>query len=437
MRTALAYLCTASLALTTTAHADLDAVGPVPAATLLIPYFQVDVSDQACAGSDGATTLVSVNNAGKLPTLAHLTFWTDQGIPALWFDIYLTGYDVQTFNLRDVFCLGDLPSTGFAVSHQGALSSPNVAFEGCNNTTTPGAGPVWFPDEAINSTFRAHLKAWLTGNESPSTHNCAGSGQLGDHVAVGYVTIDQGERCSETHPANPAYFSSGSLGFRNVLWGDFILVDPANDFSQGFTAVPIEAKDPNGPEAFAPGQHTFYGRYVGASASDQREPLGTTTAARFATGGAFDATTFYVWREGNQQASAYFCNLPGPSSWYPLGLGNPSGVGAIAIFDERENFLEPAQGPSALEPPTSVAPNQTNAVSVGPGQLYDTGSFHFGWIYQNLQSTAVSAIYGEGDVAAQQYTLVALSAAGRYSVGLDGFQLDSANDAIVANPFYR
>jgi hypothetical protein len=75
----------------------------------------------------------------------------------------------------------------------------------------------------------------------------------------------------------------------------------------------------------------------------------------------------------------------------------------------------------------------TNFVPVGPGeQLYDTGSFRFGWIYQSLQSSGALLIYG--DRAAQQYTLVAISAAGRFSVGLEAFQLDNANDPIMIHP---
>lgn len=421
-----------SLLLVHVANAELDAVGPVPAATLLIPYFQVDVSDAACAQADGATTLFSVNNIAKEPTLAHLTFWTDQGVPVLWFDVYLTGYDVQTFNLRDVFCHGNISSTGFAVSNEGPLSGPNVPFPGCNNTTIPGENPLWVAQEAISTTFRTHLKAWLTGNPSPSTHDCAGSGQLGDDIAVGYVTIDQTDHCNLKNATDVEYFTTDLIGFRNVLWGDFMLVDPTNNFSQGFTAVPIEAADPSGPDAFAPGDHTFYGRYVGTSAIDQREPLPTTTAARYATGGAFDATTFYVWREGDSSASPYPCNQFGPSSWYPLSLGNSSGTGVVTIFDEGENSLVDIFFPSSF---TFSPPNQANAVSVGPGQFYDTGSFRFGWIYQNLQSNATFFAYG--DFAAQQYTLVAISAAGRFSVGLEAFQLDDANQPIGTNPSFH
>lgn len=405
------------------AFAALDSVDTVPAATLLVPYFQVDVSDEACASSSGLTTLFSVNNASAAPTLAHVTVWTDQSVPALDFDIYLTGYDVQTLNVRDFFCSGNLPRTGFAVSNQGAFSDPNIAFPSCNNGTSNGADPVWGPG-AISVSFREHLKAWFTGNASPSTGNCAGSGQLGDSIAVGYITIDEADDCSALFPSDAGYFTGGIAGFDNVLWGDYFLVDEANNFAQGFTAVHIEAA----PTAalYVPGDHTFYGRYVAATAVDQREPLPTTMGARFAAGGVFDATTYYIWREGNNSVSPYSCALAGPSSWYPLGASNTSGGGAILIFDEEENPITVTQGPSGEPVPSApIPPNETNYWTVGPGGDYDTASFNFGWVYQNLQSISVTPIYG--DTNAQQYTVWSISAAGRFSVGLDGIQLDNAD----------
>ncbi len=69
-----------------------------PAATLLIPYFEVDLSRP-----DGATTLISINNASSKPALARVVMWTDWGVPTLAFDVYLTGYDIQSLNLRDLF----------------------------------------------------------------------------------------------------------------------------------------------------------------------------------------------------------------------------------------------------------------------------------------------------------------------------------------------
>src|SRR5215813_6409377 len=75
----------------------------VPAATLLVPYFEVDLNNP-----NGITTLFSINNASATAVLAHVTVWTDQSVPALDFDVYLTGYDVQTINLRDIFVGGNL-----------------------------------------------------------------------------------------------------------------------------------------------------------------------------------------------------------------------------------------------------------------------------------------------------------------------------------------
>src|SRR3978361_1222260 len=77
-----------------------------PAATLLLPYFEVDLNN-----ANGLTTLVSVNNSSALAVLAHMTIWSDLSVPVLDFNIYLTGYDVQTINLRDIVVNGALPQT--------------------------------------------------------------------------------------------------------------------------------------------------------------------------------------------------------------------------------------------------------------------------------------------------------------------------------------
>src|SRR5713226_3985455 len=68
-----------------------------PAATLLLPYFDVDVT-----GETGQTTLFTVTNVTRYPQIAHVTLWTDHGYPVMVFNLYLTGYDVQGINLTDV-----------------------------------------------------------------------------------------------------------------------------------------------------------------------------------------------------------------------------------------------------------------------------------------------------------------------------------------------
>jgi len=78
-------------------------IGPGLAATLLIPYFELDL-----AHPFNVTTLISVNNGLNPPALSRVVLWTDWGVPTLAFDIYLKGFDVQTINVRDLFNGDDL-----------------------------------------------------------------------------------------------------------------------------------------------------------------------------------------------------------------------------------------------------------------------------------------------------------------------------------------
>src|ERR1700719_2623576 len=81
----------------------------VPAATLLLPYFEVSLDDP-----NGLTTLFSINNAAAAAVLAHVAIWSDLSVPVVNFNVYLTGYDVQTINLRDIVVYGHLPQTASA-----------------------------------------------------------------------------------------------------------------------------------------------------------------------------------------------------------------------------------------------------------------------------------------------------------------------------------
>src|SRR5436309_3362904 len=83
----------------TTNNNDSCDITVAPAATLLLPYFEVDT--QAQIGT-GTTTLFTVTNASRYPQIAHVTVWTDWSFPVLNFNLFLTGYDVQGINLYDV-----------------------------------------------------------------------------------------------------------------------------------------------------------------------------------------------------------------------------------------------------------------------------------------------------------------------------------------------
>src|SRR5215213_5998828 len=80
----------------TTNNDDSCDISVTPAATLLLPYFEVDVT--ATAGT-GRTTLFSVTNVSPFPQIAHVTVWTDWSFPVLDFNLFLTGYDVQPINM--------------------------------------------------------------------------------------------------------------------------------------------------------------------------------------------------------------------------------------------------------------------------------------------------------------------------------------------------
>lgn len=245
--------------------------GPRPAATLLFPYFEVDL-----AGANGRTTLISVTNAGEQPTLAHVVLWTDWGLPTLAFDLFLAADDVQSINLRDLFA-GVLPQTG------------GGTFAGCAN-------PLVLP--ALDDAALLTLRQQHTGQPDGQQH-CAGSGRAGSDVALGYLTIDVVRACSAAirFPTQSAYFEPGDgriAANDNLLLGDFFLVDAASDLAQGGEAAHIVADEAR----FGGRTQTFYGPWIDHSGDDARAPLGTRHRARFLNGGVFSGgTDLVVWAE--------------------------------------------------------------------------------------------------------------------------------------------
>ncbi len=393
------------------AFAVIGTIDDVPAATLLLPYFELDLANQ-----QGVNTLFSINNASATAVLAHVTVWTDQSVPALDFDVYLTGYDVQTISLRDILQNGNLPRTASAgqdtptdtISPQGPVSQ-DINFASCSVLPyAPGA---------VSVSFRNHLQAWFQGNQSPATGNCAGSKQPDTNILRGYVTVDTVNACNLFFPSDWAFYAP-FVTDQNVLWGDYFYVNPdpvTGNFAQGETLVHIESC----PTCFVPGDHTFYGRYNGATADDAREPLPTTMAARFLNGGGFTGgTDFLIWREADESDTAYNCNLQGPSTWYPLEAAQ------IVIFDEQEQPVTADTCPSGdptCEQEVTI-PNEANRIDVDADLL---APFDFGWAWLNLQHPEVAPIYG--DTAAQTWVTAVMDANGRFSVGFDAIQLDNAN----------
>ena len=399
------------------AVAVIGTIDVVPASTLLVPYFEVDLDNQ-----NGVNTLFAIGNSSASATLAHVTIWTDWSIPVLDFDVYLTGFDIETISLYNVLVKGELPQTasngqdtpGDTISPHGPISQ-DINFASCN-----GFLPYNIP--AVSQNFRNHLAAVLTGKKSPVDGSCAGENH-GDNIARGYVTIDVTNACSQQFPSDTGYFVKGGGGIagdRNILLGDYFYVNPTQNFAQGNTAVHIEANAP----AFTPGEYTFYGRYVNGSAIDDREPLATTFFARFVTSPVFDAGTNYiVWRDSKFP--------PGSSCTTGPNYGDLFADQIVVFNEEEEPFLVVSGGPSGQPVPGAecIFCNETQSTAVGTD--LDTGGFNFGWTYLNLNhATTLDATLGPGYInIAQAWVVVTMSAEGRYSVGYDAFPMDNASTA--------
>jgi hypothetical protein len=398
------------LAFAVPAPAAICNIDVAPAATLLLPYFEVDLNNP-----NGITTLVSVNNSSAQAVLAHVTIWSDLSVPVLAFNIYLTGYDVQTINLRDILITGNLPQTASAgqdptdtISPKGAKSQ-DINFSSCTGQLPPPPLPV---------AFIQHLDLSLTGKASPVFNGqCAGQ-NLGDNVARGYITFDTVNNCTLRDASNPSYFSS-DISFQNVLWGDYIYVNTTKNFANGGALVHIEASLTD-PATTTAGRYTFYGRYVGWNASDHREPLATNFGGRYVTGSDFNGgTSFVVWRDSKTIQLPFACpSAPGRPSWYPLGMEG------VDTFDEQEHVSVPPVFPGS---PTGIVPFPAEAQRTIISGADFPVPFNFGWIFLDFNTTVAGNPNPSFDpAAAQAWVIYDMDSNGHFSAGFEALRLDSA-----------
>jgi hypothetical protein len=383
----------------------IGATNNVPAATLLLPYFEVDMAD-----ANGVTTLLSINNASATAILAHVTVWTDLGVPTFAYNVYLTGYDVQTINVRDIFTgavsrtASDGQDPSDTISPQGDFSQ-DINFASCTGQ---------LPPPAVNADYLSHLQRSHTGQSSPFFGDKCSARSI-DNVVRGYITVDTVNNCTLRVAGDPGYFGAGGSGDatnQNVLWGDYFFVNPAENFAQGDSLVHIEASSTD-PETSVAGQYTFYGKYVGWNAADNREPLGAVWAARFLNGGAFTGGTSMIsWRDSKVNQAPFSCG--GSPAWYPLSSES------LVAFDESEN-------------PENVSLESLPAASQKADVSLDLGvSPSFGWLYLNLnQANATAGSKPDEDpFAAQSFVSPVMDASGRFSVGFRGIQIESAAKSI-------
>ena len=427
-------------------------IGVTPAATLLLPYFEVDT---AATSGAGATTLFTITNTSRYPQIAHVTVWTDWSFPVLDFNIFLTGYDVQGINLYDVIVRGTVAGSGTSVTTTPGVASGTTGATPLNNTSNPnflasvGSTCNGLPGNLPGDLVTAVRNALTTGT-GYSTGGVSCSGAIGGNHgtrAIGYVTVDVAATCSTALPTNSAYYTGASaeILFDNVLIGDYQQLGPSpsgTGTTTGYDAggnpmVHIRAVPEGGLSGQAGGvavatilPFTFYDRYTptGARTADRRQPLPSQWAARYIQSTTFGyATDYKIWREGVTNGGAGCA----------VSVNSALAVTSIVRFDEHENsfgygssqICSPCS-PGGIPPLPETSRTSTTASNFPTLGGTDAG----GWMYLNLSDNATSTVGASAGVPVAVYSAqrAGFGNVGGALPGASGSRTTSQNWVIVS-----
>lgn len=455
---------------TTTNNDDSCDISVLPAATLLLPYFEVDIRQPA---NNAINTNFTITNVSNFSQVAHITIWTDRSFPVLDFNIYLTGYDVQGINLYDILARGQIPPTGSGTSDTATnvnsprgtrsqlasanlnfIQPPSAFFAACSSL----AGQIPGAPAAGSTTATGLLKdvqdaltiGFYSTCPSATLDANVGSNRGANALAIGYVTVDVANTCSQTLPTTALYYGTEIL-FDNVLIGDYQRINPRAGIvgisgdAGGNPMVHIRAIPEGGlatSTTVVNFPYTFYDRYtpVASRKADRRQPLPGTFAARFieqpGSGGNL-STNLNIWREGITIGDVGTSCVVLPNATISLTEG--------VRFDEHENnatvFGDSCAGrPSPCIPGQAGTLPETSSTPTTNGvfpQLVSPAGDVGGWIYLNLNNgdpaIALSLPYGNARASGAPYagvsqnwvtlTQAADAAAGRFSVEFDAAAL--------------
>jgi len=429
----------------TTNNDDSCDIAVQPAATLLLPYFEVDFKSPV---TTAFTTLFTIQNVSPAPQIANVTLWTDWGYPALSFPIFLTGYDVQGINLYDVFARAAIAPGPSPSSPGGTSVNTSVPTNPTHGTQPFGnAGNPHFLSDvatacsnlpgAIPAFLLTDLQLVFTTGRGTGTGITCISQVGGVHSnAIGYATIDVVATCSPKNPSVSDYFAGIAL-FDNVLAGDYQHINPnpaTGNYAGGEPLVHIRAVPEGGP---AGGQmetalpYTFYDRYTTSlpdRRADRRQPLPSTFAPRFIQGGTGGFNTkLTIWREGVTTGSC--------SGTEAASANSNLQIADVVRFDEHENATLAQICCCILCSPGR--PGLPPTVSVSSASQYfpptSTSGDIAGWLYLNLNnggSTRYSASQWPGMMRdfrtntsttigvrqSQNWVVTSMYAEGRYAV---------------------
>lgn len=378
---------------------DLDAV---PAATLLLPYFEVNVSAvmPPLPPRTVDTVFGIVNTDPAQPRIAHVTLWTEWAIPTVSFNLALGAYDELSVNMIDLFASG-APTTPAVAGCFGNITTGVLYF----NSFLPVTGRL---ADDLGTLRKAHTGEVIN---TATGARIASSSHPG--LAKGYITIDVVRRCTNLFPSSPrsaGYFRDGGAGIatdQNVLVGDYFLVDHVLGIGAGEPMVHIRADS-----TFTTGNYTFYGRYVGGTAIDDRQPLGSVYASRFWTGfpdnpAVNPRTDLIVWRDTKRPAARpILATAPHPPG-FPILLAD------FLCCDENENC--------GIYSDSGVLPLATQRISVGDDVAIP---FSSGWMKLNLNHAGATLFRTEAQGMVTTIFKADLGT-GDVGVGFRAFRLES------------
>jgi len=403
-----------------TANAASCDIGTYAAATLLLPYFEVEYDQPQ---NEGLNTVFTVINTSAAPQIVRVTIWTDWGFPATYFSMFLTGYDAHTISMYDILARGNYPVTSSMTPVGANSTSENPHFY--SEIWCEHAGGSIGPDAAHR------LQRMLTTGEYKEPGCRVG----GVHpYAVGYVTLDVVNSCAVDSPMSDTYWKEVIL-YDNVLTGDYERINPkttTGNYAGGNPLVHIRAIPEGGTagtttKALLP--YTFYDRYTPKDARgiDRRQPLPAVFAARYINGGRESfQTNFAIWREGVIGRDMAECS-------YAKNGALPLFTPMVVRFDEHENAVATTGcDENGCVYPTTGATTLLSAASplLPPSPSGDVA----GWIWINLDNGAGSAASSpySSRRPSQNWIIVQMYAEGRYAVDFDATTI--VNGCTVAPP---
>lgn len=400
-------LTLAGLAIAAAAAGEICALDGRPGATLLLPYFEASLAVDPATGLRPYDTLVVLSNASRQGVIAQVVLWSEFGAAIFGFPVYLGGYDQQSFTLSEVVTTGKYPETRLSAWARRRFPTCPAVLSGASGRHMPPLAPA------------NQIGGLLAGTLTIGGGLRVARSRPGVDFARGYLTVDVVRDCTQGYPGSPLdYFRSGGQGIAtndNVLWGTYTYVDNTRSRLVTHTGrlVSLEASGTD-PRTSASGRYTFYKRFVGLTAADNREPLGTNHAVQYFSGLA--DTEIIYWRDPLSLVVGTTTDLP---PWAPLGQVQAT------LFDEAQTAcVLPAVG---IEP-FPVHAGKT-ALLLPQGPSFETTALDslglckpFGWVHLNLNHPNVGAT----PIVSQSWVGVLYRREDGQAGMMDGMELDSA-----------